>query len=409
MDAEIPQSTQQIDTPSPTWDNPIPATPPTEEASAPADTPESIATPPETPDATPTPAELEVQPAIEPESARESQPEAPKDDYVAEADDPPEIAALTTPAAKRWAKRQFKEAEPARLYLDPQKPIAAFGDDLYKRSESRYWEHVDDLVAAHPDYIAQKLAAAKSGDTPATPSAPATSPETPSTSTALTEAELANLTDAQIVQRFNEVQASTAQQVRESLQKEFDARFNELKSQFDAVTGKFNNHEQQAREQQIIALESELKTNVMKAVQEVVRESGLEPKADDPPKIANLKRAAVQIFNTQFEPTFDADEDNVKVVERVREFAKRLERANVFREEDNLRVRAVAAAEKVKQLPEMKAIMDEIMAYVEQSKAKPRAENPAPPVPGAAAGVVVTPPTGWDEAIAQAKVAEASA
>lgn len=155
-------------------------------------------------------------------------------------------------------------------------------------------------------------------------------------------------------------------------------------------------------------MESELKTNVMKVVQDRIKEMGLEPKADDPPKIASLKKAAVQIMNTQFEPTFDADDSNRQVVKRVLDFVKRLERDNVFREEDNLKVRALAAVEKVAELPEVKTIRDEILAFVEQSKAKPRATDPAPPVAGAAAGVTVAPPSSWDDAITQAKTAESA-
>lgn len=388
---------------APTWDNPLPETPP--------EPPAQEATPSETPAATPQP-ELEAQPPAEPAPERESQPEA-KDDYVAEADDPPEITALTTPAAKRWAKRQYTEAYPTRVYLDPQKPIAAFGDDLYQRSPTRYWEHVDDLIKNHGDYIAEKLLGVKMPadeiKSKLQPPAPTPSTTAPTTTTTLTEAELANLSDAQIVERFEAAQKNAREEAETKLRTEFDEKLNALKSQFEEVNGRFTTTQEQAREQQVFALESELKTNVMKVVDDAVRESGLEPKADDPPKLANLKKAALTIIKTQFEPTFDADEENVKVVDKVREFAKRLERANVFREEDNLKVRAKAAFEKVKDLPEMKAITDEILAYVEQSKAKPRAANPAPPVPGAAAGLTVQPPSSWDEAYQQAKAAEATA
>lgn len=397
---EVQSDTATPEAPPPiSWDNPPPETPPAEAAQQAAPAP---ATPSETPDAAPQP-EQEAQPAAEAAPERESQPEA--DTYVAEADDPPELTALTTPAAKRWAKRQYTEAYPTRVFLDTEKPIQAFGDDLYKRSPSRYWEHVDDVFANHKDYFIQKVSELnKSIEQPPTPSPSVTAP-----TTAITETELANLSDTQIVERFEAAQKSAREEVETKLRAEFDEKFNKLQSQFEEVNGKFTSTQDQAREAQVIQIESDLKTSVMKVVDEAAREWGLEPKADDPENLANLKKAAIKIIRTEFEPTFDADESNVKVVEKVREFAKRLERDNVFREEDNLKVRARAATEKVRQLPEMKAIMDQIVAIVEQSKAKPRAVDPAPPVAGAAAGVVIQPPTTWDDAYQQAKAAEATA
>lgn len=385
------------------WDNPPPETPPAKAEPALEAAP-APATPSETPDAAPQP-EQEAQPAAEAAPERESQPEAAKDDYVAEADDPPELTALTTPAAKRWAKRQYTEAYPTRVFLDTEKPIQAFGDDLYKRSPSRYWEHVDDVFKNHQDYFVQKVSELnKSTEQPPTPSPGVTAP-----TTAITEAELANLSDTQIVERFEAAQKSAREEAETKLRAEFDQKFTDLEAKFNEVNGKFTSSQDKAREAQVIQIESDLKTSVMGKVQERIRELGLEAKADDPPKIASLKKAAVHILNTQFEPTFNADESNVKVVDRVLEFAKRLERENAFREEDNLKVRALAAIEKAAQAPEVKAILDEIAAYAEQSKAKPRAVNPAPPVAGASAGVVIQPATTWDEAYQQAKAAEATA
>lgn len=400
VQTDTTQSTPPPEPAAPTWDN-VSASP--DPPPAPLETTEAA-----------TPPEPEAQPAAEAAPAREgeSQPPPPEstppDEYKAEADDPPEIAALTTPAAKRWAKRQFKEAEISRRYLSPEEPIKGFGDDLYQRSQSRYWEHVDDIMDTHGDEIVKRLlgvptvAEAKSRlqSQPAPPSAPSTTQSPPTT---LTEAELANLSDAQVVERFEAATKAARDEAEQRLRTEFDEKFNSLKTQFDDVSGKFKTQEQSARERQVIALESELKTNVWKVVQDGVRESGLEPKMDDPPEMASLKQAALKLINTQFEPVFDSDEDNVKVVDRVREFARRLERDNVFREEDNLKVRARSTFEKVKQSPEVKTILDRINVLVEQSRAKPKANDPAPPVAGAAAGMTIKPPTTWDEAISQAK------
>jgi hypothetical protein len=405
--------TPQVETPqapaTDTWDSvtaqpsPPPVQPPAE--SAPLEKP-----------ADPPPPELDAQ-SVETPAVREgeSQPppvtEPPKDEYVAEADDPPELAALNTPGQRDWAKRQFKEAEAVRKYLTPDEPIQRFGDDLYQRSPSRYWEHVDSLVDLHADDIVERLLGVKtlaeaktrlqSQPDSAQPPVPQPAPQ----SATLTETDLANLSDTEVLQRFEAAKQAERGNTEKALRADFDAKFNDLKAQFETVNGKFTTQENAAREQQVVALESELKTNVLKVVQDGIRESGLEPKTDDPPRIASLKQAALKLINTQFEPTFDADDDNVKVVDRVLEFANRLERANVFREEDNLKIRARSTFEKLKQSPEVKAVLDEINAFVEQSKAKPPANDPAPPVSGAAAGFTIKPPTNWDEAIAQAKSA----
>lgn len=405
-EAQVQTDTTQLTPPpepaAPTWDS-VSASP--DPPPAPLETTEAA-----------TPPEPEAQPAAEAAPVREgeSQPPPPEstppDEYRAEADDPPEIAALTTPAAKRWAKRQFKEAEISRRYLSPEEPIKGFGDDLYQRSQSRYWEHVDDIMDTHGDEIVKRLlgvptvAEAKSRlqSQPAPPSAPSTTAITQSTT--LTEAELANLSDAQVVERFEAATKAARDEAEQRLRTEFDEKFNSFKTQFDDVSGKLKTQEQTARDRQAAAKNQELYDKVWTVVKDGIRESGLEVKADDPPRIANLKQAAQGLLDqTNIERVFDESDDNVKVVKDVIEFNRRGEFHNAFREEDNLKIRARAAFRKAKERPEVQAILSEIATFVEQSRAKPKANDPAPPVAGAAAGMTIKPPTTWDEAISQAK------
>lgn len=355
-----------------------------------------------------TTAPAQVEP--ETESVRESEsltpatePEAPKDDYVAEADDPPEIAALSTPAAKRWAQRQFKDAAPTRKFVSYDVPITEFGDDLASRSPSRYTEHVQDVIRHHPDYAAQQLFGMKYEDVKARlgNGQPSTTTETVST-TIPTAEELNALSNEEIVERWRR-QLATAQPNEETEQ--LRAQVGELKSQLESVTGKITTQEQTERQAQVAQIQNDVYGQVWKVVDECIRDWGLEVKPDDPPKIANLKRAATRIITSDTEPTFDEDESNRKVVEYVVNAAKRLEKDNAYREVDNLKVRARASAEKVKQRAEVKELIDEIAAYAAKSKAVTRATSPAPPAPGSSTGVTIKPPASWDEAIEQAQAA----
>jgi hypothetical protein len=362
----------------------------------------------ETAAAPPTP-EIEAQPAVEPAPAREDEsvvqletPEKPKEEeWVAAPEDPPEIAAQNTNAQRKWAKRQYEEAGVARKFHDLNRPITEFTEELYSRSESRYWELVKDLTAYHADYVAKELFGATVDEvrarlaqpTPNGKPAPITTP----VNGQLTPERLDGMSNEQILEYMQQAQVAAAKAKEDELRAEMDAKVNELKTQFETVNGKLTTQEQQQHQAQVNQIEADITVRVFKVVEDVVRDSGLEAKPDDPPKIAALKKAGRELILTRFEPTFDADEDNVKVVERVREYAKRLERHNVDREEDNLKVRARSAAEKIRQSEEVKAILEQIEAAA-QSKAPSRPGSPVVLAPGAPAGVPPPEIRGWDDA-----------
>jgi hypothetical protein len=398
----IQPTEQPTPPPSPSWD--------TAETAAAVDATPPPVEPPEIP-AEATPLEETATPQLDAavEAARESESvtPTPEKDNLEQPDDSPEVRAIMREiqgeGRRAWAIRQFQEAKAVRDFLDVDKPIQEFGDSLYQRSPSRYWEHVDEIAETHKDDLAQKWFgksfAEISSRLGTTEPAPST---TPTTTAALpTEAELDALSNAEILQR---TQAAIEAREKE-LRTEFDSKVSDLQKQFDAVNGKYTTHEQQVRQTQIQQIESDLKTSVWKAVDDGVRELGLEVNATDPPELANLKKAAVRIIDAQVTPTFDADAENVKVVQRVREFASRLEKDNVFREEDNLRVRARAALSKVAESPEVQVLIEKIKSLDTQSKTTSRERDPAPPAPGSSKGVTLKPPTNWDEAEAQAAAA----
>lgn len=346
-------------------------------------------------------------PQVEPAeaTARESeapeqiaQPETPKpDEYIPEADDPPELAALPTPAAKRWAKRQHKDAAAIRAFDDFGSPISDVGDQLYARSASRYTEHVNDLLTRHQDYASKQLfgvpyaeakARLQSNGTPATTPTPESGVSIP------TAEEIAQMDNEQVVQRMRDVQLAAEAKIRA----EFDEKLKPLQSQLEDVNGKLTTREQQAQQAEIQQKQTEIYTQVWSSVDEVIRNSGLEANPLDPPKIASLKEAARELIKNNAEPAFDAVDENKKIVGYVVEATNRREFGNAEREIDNLKVRARAAAESVKSTAKVKAILDEIEAYANQSNGKSRAPNPIPPAPGSSVGVHIKPPATWDEA-----------
>lgn len=391
------------------------AAPAVEESPAPA---VAETAPAETPTLEPTaPLPAEAEPVRESES--EPEEKSPKKDVAPEKDedvqdgDTPEILALPSgSSARRWAREQFKKAKPVHAFLDLDQPIKTVGDELYQLSESRYFEHVDDVAKHHADYLTEKLFGLKSYDeakakltSSGEQPSPTTTPQPKSDIALPTEAELDALTNEQIVQRMAQVQQSAAEQAKAEMEAAMNAKVADMQKQLDAVTGKIGTHEQQAREAQVAKIQDDLRASVLTVVDEVIRDSGLEDKPNDPEKIANLKAAARDMIQTKYDKAFDADEENLKVIDRVREYAKRLERHNAFREEDNLKVRLRAACEKIKQQREFKAIFDEIEAYANQSKAPTRTGGPVVPAPGAPAGVAPKSPMNWDEAIQQAQAA----
>lgn len=350
--------------------------------------------------------ESESQEAVSPEKPKEEPAKA--DEYVVEADDPPEIQALTTPAAKKWAKRQFQDAKPVHLFTDYAKPIKEFGDELFKRSSTRYGEHVRDVITTDGGKFASQVlfglsiedvrARLEANAQPATTTKPSTEAIAPPISLP-TEAELAEMTVEQAVQRFQQYTASQEQE-KQKLQSAFETKIDDLRKQFDAVNGKITTKETEQRQTEIGAKQSELYNDVWSVVGEVVRNSGLEAQPNDPPKIAGLKEAARDLLSDHnVQAAFDAVEENGKLVKYVFEATNRGEFQNADRERDNLKVRARTAAESLKQTAKFKAILGEIEAYAAQSTAKSRAANPIPPAPGASAGVAVKPPSTWDEAV----------
>lgn len=405
-----------MSTPQETWESAsIPPPEPTVEPVAPIAEP-IVETPPaeavtlvepETPqiDAEPVAArESESQEQITPPEKVEAKP----DDYVAEADDPPEIAALSTPAAKRWAKRQYQDARPIHTFLDFDKPIQGLGDELFTRSPSRYTEHVNDIFRRHSkdllgvpfDEVKTRLQTNGQPVTTTTPEVRGTQPPV----TLPTEDDLAQMSNDQVAQRFKDVQAAqqAAQQAEQQrLQAEFQQKVDDLKMQLDAVTGEVTTNKQTAQQVEIDQKQNELLNNVLTVIEDGIRNSGLEVQPTDPPKIANLKRAAQRLLDKQpVVAAFDAVDDNQKLVKYVTEAINRREFQNAFREEDNLKVRARAAFESVKQSPEVQAILSEIEAYAAQSKSNSRGANPVPPAPGSSVGINIKPPTTWDEAVA---------
>jgi len=365
---------------------------------------------PETPEPAPEPAvtlEKPDAPQVEPAEVAARESEAPeqitqesevKDEYIAEPDDPPEIAALQTPAAKRWAKRQHKDAAAVRAFDDFDTPISDVGDQLFARSQSRYTEHVLDIFKRHaPDLLGAPFDEVKSrlqaNGTPATTPKPAT--QNISEVSLPTAAELETMSNEEVAQRFQQVR----EQEEKRLSAEFQKKFDDFQKQLEDVNGKLTTKEQAEQQAEISQKQDELYSKVWSEVDEVIRNSGLEANPADPPKIAGLKEAARDLLSRDsVERAFDASEDNRKVVQYVVEATKRREFQNAFREVDNLKVRARAAAESIKKSAKMKAILDEIEAYANQSNGKSRATDPIPPAPGSSVGVTIKPPTTWDEA-----------
>lgn len=363
-------------------------------------------TPLEKPDAAPL--------VAEPPPVRESEVAPDSEKVIPDPNDPPEIQAITGEGGKRWARRQFQDAAPIRAFDDLDEPISKVGDDLYKRSESRYWELAEDFLKSHVDYFAQRMFGmpykeAKEKFT-ATPTAPAPVTTVPDNTKLLTPAELDALTNEQIVERFQASETAKQQAIEAARQEaatQFQAKEAILQKRLEDLEGKVTTREKQEIQTKYKDETQKLYNKVWDTVIEGgIRDSGLEVKSDDPPKIANLKNAAAKLLRTDSEPTFDKDESNQKVLKTAVKFAERGEFQNMWREEDNLTVRARTAFESVKQSAELQAIIGEIEAYA-KSKTSTRAASPAPPVPGSAAGVTIKPPSTWAEAEAAPNVLSA--
>lgn len=387
--------------------DPPPALPTWDSASEPVVDPPAIVDPPLAPEipAPAEPAPLEKpDPAplvAESEAVRESESQPEPEKVVPDPNDPPEIQAITGEGGKRWARRQFQDAAPIRTFADLDKPIQEFGDELYKRSESRYFEHVDDIARHHLDYLTERMFGVKTfkeaKEKFTTPSQPAPAIKPPDNQS-ITVEELNLLSNEEAIEKFNRIQQAAVETARQEAETRLQAEKKAFQTQLDALEGKVTTREQQEIQTEIKTEKNKLYDKVWDAVIEGgIRTSGLEVKPDDPPKIASLKNAAAKLLRSDSEPTFDKDEENRKLVKRVVEFADRREFHNAWREEDNLTVRARAAFETVKNSAELQAVLSEIEAYT-KSKANPRAVNPVIPAPGGSSGIKVNLPTTWDEA-----------
>ena len=343
--------------------------------------------------------DAETEPVRESESTEQIvKPETPSEvkDELAD-DDPPELANITSISQRQWSKRQFQEAKPIRDFTNYEKPITEFADDLYARSPSRYTEHVKDLVSRHAqelfgmslDDLTTRL---QNGQPAPTPPAAADAPAT--------DASL--LTVDQLDQMSNDQVFQTIQEIRTAEQKKAEAleqKVNDLQQQFEAVNGKFTSQEEQARQGRIAEKQNDMLERVMKVVDDGIRDSGLEVKPDDPPKIASLKRAASRLLDrNHVSELFDSSEENKKLVKNVVDAINRGEFQNADREEDNLKVRARAAFVQAKDNEDVKAILEQIEEYASQSKGNSRGANPVPPGGGSSVGISIKPPSTWDEA-----------
>jgi len=350
------------------------------------------------------PLEAEPSPAREseivtPEPAKE-EPKA--EEYVAEVNDPAEIAALPTPAAKKWAKRQFKDAEPLRNFLAYDHPIADFASDLQKRSTTRYQALVDDLATNHPDYLSNKLFGVPFEQAKAQlkSNVPTPTPKPQIDQPTGIPPELEGLAP-EVIEQFTQREQALAQE--RAAKEAIAQKVADLEKQLEAVTGKITNQETQAQKAEISAKQNEIYDQVWSVVEEGIRNSGLEILPTDPPRIANLKTAAAKILRQEAEPAFDKVDENTKIVKYVFEATNRREYDNAMREIDNLKVRARAAFESVKNSPDVKEILQQIQAEAQSKPSRPA--NPVPPAPGSSVGVAPKQPGTWDEAVSMAQAA----
>jgi hypothetical protein len=400
-----PETLEPVTPPSPTWESASEPSvaPVTDETSVPAVTEPAPAETATLETDTPLPAD---------EAVRESEAktEAEKDEDVQE-DDTPEILSLPSGSSSRkWARKQYYEAKPVRDFLDLDKPIAAFGDELYKRSPSRYFDHVRDVFDLHGDSFAQQVLGVESVAKAKELLNGNALPQTPTDPQGLPKAEeLDQLTNEQIVQRMVELQAKAKTEAETTLQSKLD----DLQKQLDAVTGERTTERQQAAQTRAAEEGQKLHDKVWTTVVDGgIRDSGLEVKPDDLPEVARLKKAAQKILRDNTDVAFagdgvtdeskltDSQKENRKVIRKVQEFINRGEFHNATNEEDNLVLRGRAAFEEVKQWEEVQAILGQIEALAKPKVS--RTGSPVVPGPGSSAGMTIKPPTTWDEAVSQA-------
>jgi hypothetical protein len=389
----------------PTWDN-VEASiaPPADTGVEGSDTPEVEPTPVEA--EAEIPAEVVAAPSGDAIAGEdEAQPEADTEDDE-ETHDPPEIQALPSRSAQRRQARRERverleaESEPARKFRDPTEPISSFSEDLESMSQSRYGELCSDIFKNHGDQylvgeryretgltaeeidaVVQKAAAAKQSGTLDT--APADPNYDPYEDSLIPD------------------------DVKERLRKadELERQFGEVKSKVEGFETKEQERKRLADEAQVRAIEDKVFQTVFPVVAEAVKEYGLEENKDDPPLIAGLKEAGRELLVSNVDPVFMEDEDNRKAVDRVKHWASKKEEANALREADPLKVRSRSAAEKIRQMPKLDAILSAIQQLSEKKAEKIEQRGKGqPPVPASApSGGSVIPKTdikSWDDALA---------
>jgi len=332
--------------PPPTGNNPVSepvVDPPVVEAA-----PEPAAEQAETPNT------AEVESITDP-AAREAQPQAVQpseekpDDDIQEGDTD-EIKALPRGQARRWARNKARDAQLSEKYLGTE-PISAIAEDLYTKSPSRYSELAFDIIqntfGMPYEAVKAKLESANGNGEVKSQLEPSLNPDDPQN-------------DPDVPDYVKEILAAD-KAAKDALTKQVE----ELGGKVSTIEQTEAQRQAEARQTKVDQIETELLRSVLTVVPEGIKSYGLEVSEKDPPAIAGLKQLASFYLMANVEGVFNESPDNVKATERAKEYAKRLERDNAFREEDALKVRTRAALDKVKERPEVKAVFDAIKTITE--------------------------------------------
>ena len=366
-----------------TWDSAI------SEAAAPPPTGETEGVAGEVIAPEPTPAEEateaqsteEVETPSDPSARAVETPEAEQAAETAEVkeeDDPPEVAALPTPQARKWARARDREARLVDDFLDPDKPVIGVAERLYDRSQSRYAELAYSIFDAHKDDFSQREFGLSVEEVKARLAQPAAdggeSQDSQEGYDPLTDPTLPE----EVVEKLRRADA-------------LEEKYGQLESKVSSIERQEQERAEAARLAEVERIGNDLYESVVRVVPEGIKEYGLEVSERDPPEIKGLKLAAQKILLTEMEPTFNSDPDSLKAVKRAKEFAERLERENAFREEDALKVRVRAALGKVRESDEVKAIFDAIKVLSERKAEKLGARGQQAPQIPATQGTGVMP------------------
>lgn len=329
------------------------------------------------------------------EEKTEAEQGAEEDDE--ETNDPPELQALPSKsAARRQARRervQRLEAESAVVqnFLDPTAPIGSVAETLEQRSPSRYHELVEDFFENHGEQYLQKRYGLKAEELDAIVQGRDVQPAERQAS----DPDYDPLNDPLIPDELKT-------ELREL--RGMKDEFGQVKETVKGFETKEQERERLAQEAETSAIKNEVFQSVFPVVVEAVKEYGLEPSKDDPPRIAALKKIGARLLVEDVDPVFMKDAENKKAVDRVNHWASKREKENALREADALKVRSRAAAEAVRQGEEVDTILW-VIEELTKSKAKQITERGKgqPPVPAGAppggAAIPKTPITSWDDAL----------